>query len=140
MLNLYSSKPQAMYPKFNIIILAFLIIITTGFKNNSKSIETEIVKREYIYQENLEPKNLIGKWIMDGDPETYINLGENGIAVEKSLGEPLKRYWLVRDNKLCLKATSVEKKKEMCLDYELHEDELIIIMNDMKINYIRFRE
>ena len=74
-----------------------------------------------------------------GDPETYINLGENGIVIEKSLGQPLKRYWLVRDNKLCLKATLTQKKKEKCLDYELHEDELTITMNNMRIHYIRYR-
>lgn len=128
-----------MYSKFNIVILIFITIIMSGYKNNFKPIEVGSVKNKCAYQEGLEPQNLIGKWIMDGDPETYINLGENGVVVEKSLGEPLKRYWLVKDNKLCIKATPAQKNKEMCLDYELDEDKLTLTMNDMEIHYIRYR-
>ncbi|GGX10702.1 hypothetical protein [Aquimarina muelleri] len=129
-----------MHFKFNISILIFLAIVITSFKKNPKLIRSGEFKNKEICQQHLESENLIGKWIMNGDPETYINLGENGVAVEKSLGDPLKRYWLIKGNKLCLKATSVQNNKEICIDYELDEDELVLTMNDMKLYYIRSRE
>ena len=61
-----------MHPNFNMIILIFLTITITGFKNNPKSIEKDIVKNKCIYQEDLEPKNLVGKWIMDGEIQKHI--------------------------------------------------------------------
>ncbi|WP_152537475.1 hypothetical protein [Aquimarina pacifica] len=105
--------------------LIFFSVLTTG-KVFGKSIEIKI---------NENPKELVGKWIMDGDKETYIDLKLDGTAIEKSIGEPLKRYWFVKDNMLCLKATEIDEDSEKCLNYRLQDDELTLVTNKMMIHY-----
>ncbi|WP_109300482.1 hypothetical protein [Aquimarina sp. AU474] len=107
---------------------------TTVTKETSFSINTTL----FFDQEN--PEKLVGKWMMDGDDETYIELKSNGVAVEKSIGEPSERYWSVKDNKLCLKANQKQGGTEMCVDFELYEDTLTLTMKEMKLPYTRFKE
>ncbi|WP_106792570.1 hypothetical protein [Aquimarina sp. Aq78] len=129
-----------MQSKLILTTVSIAMLTLSSFKNSPEHHETvgEKENTSGVYQGG--PKELIGKWVMDGDPNTYIELRSDGTVIEKSLGEPLKRYWLLKDSKLCLKATSVEGGTEMCLEYVLREDMLEITMNEMKLHYARFKE
>lgn len=138
-LNLSYLNTQIMQSKLILIIVSIAMLTFSSFKNSPEYLKN-IGKKESagVYQGG--PKELIGKWVMDGDPNTYIELRSDGTVIEKSLGEPLKRYWLLKDSKLCLKATSVEGGTEKCLEYVLRKDMLVITMNKMKLHYARFKK
>ncbi|PKV50022.1 hypothetical protein ATE84_2068 [Aquimarina sp. MAR_2010_214] len=128
-----------MQSKLILIIISIAMLPLSSFKNSPEHQKMVIEKkRDSISQGG--PKGLIGKWVMDGDHNTYIELRSDGTIIEKSLGEPLKRYWLLKDSKLCLKANSIEGGTEMCLEYLLREDMLVITMNEMRLHYARAKE
>ncbi len=122
--------------KHNLLIVSFLILFFIGLEASAKHQGVLINHNNNSFQEA--PDGLIGKWIMDGDPDTYIELSADGSALEKSIGDPLKRYWSVEENALCLKATPDEGGTKICLDYKLSENNLVLTMNGMKLYYVRY--
>ncbi|WP_103071298.1 hypothetical protein [Aquimarina sediminis] len=127
--------------KFNILLAVAAILMLSSFKNGPDYPENPTVNNsDSLYQEPSKELELVGKWLMEGDFDTYIKLRPDGVAIEKSIGEPSKRYWSVKNDKLCLKATPVEGSTEMCLEYELNEDILILTMNKMRLHYERTKE
>ncbi|MCK8522727.1 hypothetical protein M0D21_14170 [Aquimarina sp. D1M17] len=123
-----------MYSKLIFTALLFSFCSVYGIEGTTKITSNFSLA---FHQDN--PKKLVGKWIMDGDEETYIELKSDGTVVEKSIGEPLERFWSVKDDKLCLKATLENGGTEMCLDFVLKEDALTLVMDDMKLPYTRFK-
>ncbi len=123
---------------FPTIILILFSSITTFAATYTQGSNFNINSKTFFDQDN--PEELVGRWMMDGDDETYIELKSNGVAVEKSIGEPLERFWSVKNNKLCLKANQKQGGAEMCLDFELYEDTLTLVMKEMKLPYTRFKE
>jgi hypothetical protein len=118
-------------------------MITLSSFKSSPEYQEVITKNQNTKTSQNPPKKLIGKWVMDGDLDTYINLRSDGSVIEKSLGAPLKRYWRLKDSKLCLKGTSAKSSAEICLEYELRDDILdilVITMNEMELHYIRNKE
>ncbi len=138
-LNLSYLNAQIMQSKLILTIVSIAMLTLSSFKNSPEHQKNDGEKENIsVYQGG--PKELIGKWVMDGDPNTYIELRSDGTVIEKSLGEPLKRYWLLKDSKLCLKATSVEGGTEKCLEFVLRKDMLVITMNEMELHYARSKE
>ncbi len=127
-----------MLPKHSFVIFFLLITVLTSFKNITDD-KQSIATSKYIILNIDDPGRLVGKWMMEGDPETYIDLRSNGTAIEKSIGEPLERYWSIKEKKLCLKA-SLTSDSEVCLEYVLEQDVLILTINEMRLQYIRAKE
>ena len=119
--------------KVNVVFLGVLMFFTLHFANAS----TTDNKMLSFDQEN--PEELVGKWMMDGDDETYIELNSDGTATEKSIGEPMKRFWSVKNDKLCLKASEKQNGAEMCIEFMLNQDVLVLTMDNMKLPYTRYR-
>lgn len=93
----------------------------------------------HLISKEKSPMILVGKWMLDGDIETYIDLRSDGTVIEKSIGEPMQRYWFVKNNKLCLKA-EVSANEKICIDYVLKENTLTLTINKMKLHYIRLED
>lgn len=128
-----------MQSKFNVILFVLAIIMLSSFKNDPDHPEAMINNLEDTICRK-DSDELIGKWVMDGDFDTYIKLRSDGIAIEKSIGEPLRRYWTVKNDKLCIKTTLVKGSAEICLPYELTEDILVLTMSKMKLHYARSKK
>ncbi|MEW7279084.1 hypothetical protein ABW636_10865 [Aquimarina sp. 2201CG1-2-11] len=125
-----------MRAKHNIIVISILAFVFAGFKSTPNHPQNTVDHFNSSFQDTKE--KLIGKWIMDGDPDTYIELNADGTALEKSIGDPLKRYWSIKDNSLCLKATPNQGGTEICLAFKLNMNTLILTMNGMKLHYVRY--
>ncbi|WP_109438046.1 hypothetical protein [Aquimarina sp. AU119] len=127
-----------MQSKHALIILLFSITIFTSFKN-TPGYQESTLKSENVTPNSNDPDGLVGKWMMEGDPETYIDLRSNGAVIEKSIGEPLERYWSIKEKKLCLKA-SLASDSEVCIEYVLEQDILTLTINKMRLQYIRAKK
>ncbi|WP_103864345.1 hypothetical protein [Aquimarina sp. I32.4] len=125
-----------MQSKFNIIVLVIAIITLSSYTSNHKDIVVDKGGKKILIGQGT-PEELVGKWVMDGDPNTFIELKQDGTVIEKSLGEPLERFWGLKEEKLCLKANSEENATEICLDYVLNGNVLVITMNKMELYYVK---